>query len=150
VEQKWVSQLRTDPRIRAANGTTHAQLADQTAELVAAFAKSLYVLEEGGRDPSLLRDADAIGTAIARRHGEQRRRLGWGRTEVERQYQLLGEVLDATLRQEAPKRTAADLATALSVVHRLVARAADTSLAAFEAAGLAGTGGEAHGPGTGS
>ncbi len=141
-----MGQLRTDPHLRAANGTTHAQLADQTAELVAAFAKSLYVLEEGGGDPSLLRDADAIRTAIARRHGEQRRRLGWARAELERQFHLLGEVLDETLRKEAPKRTAADLATALSVVRRLVGRAAETSLAAFDAAGDDGGRGGAEGP----
>jgi PAS domain S-box-containing protein len=133
VEDQWVERLRADPRIRGANATSYVQLADHVASLVTAFAWSMLVLEEGGGDPALLRDADANRTAIARRHGRQRRRLGWARAEVEWQYHLLGDVLDAALRREAPKRTAADLGSALAVVQRLVTRAAEASLASFDA-----------------
>lgn len=130
-EQEWVNRLRTDPIMRAAERVNRAQVADQTAELIAAFSKVLFVLEEGGGDPALLKDAEAVLHVIARRHGQQRRRLGWARPSLEREYRILAEVLDAALRQEAPKRTAANLGTALTVLHRLVARAAATSLVAF-------------------
>lgn len=135
VEQEWLDRLKADRRIRAAERVNRAQLADQTAPLVAAMATTLSVLEDGGGDPVLLDDAQAIQTLIARRHGHQRRRLGWGRGEVQREYQLLAEVLDAMLRREAPKRTAANLQTALAVVKRLVARAASDSLAVYDGDG---------------
>jgi PAS domain S-box-containing protein len=132
VEQTWVDRLLADPHVRAAERTNRAQAADQTAELVAAMAKVMYVLEEGGGDPALLDDAESILAVVARRHGMQRRRLGWSRGELEREYHLLGEVLDAVLRREAPKRTAAGLDTALVVIRRLVQRAAGISIAVFD------------------
>jgi PAS domain S-box-containing protein len=132
VNDAWVERLRDDPAIDAAKRATRAQTADQTAELVTAFAKILYILEEGGGDPILLEDAEAVQTFIARRHGRQRRRLGWGRGELEREYKILGEILDDELRREAPKRTAADLGNALAVVRRLVQKAAATSLAVYD------------------
>ena len=132
IEELWAERLRDDPRMPGADRVNRAQLLDQTAELVAATAKVLFILEEGGGDPGLLDDAQAIHTLVARRHGQQRRRLGWGLGELEREYALLADVLDATLRRDAPKRTAADLGTALGVVHRLVGRAARTSVAVFE------------------
>ncbi|MFW6330533.1 MAG: ATP-binding protein [Gemmatimonadota bacterium] len=132
VEDAWVERLRTDPRIAVAERVSRAQLADQTAELVAAMAKALFVLEEGSGDPGLLQDAESIRSLVARRHAHQRRRLGWARGELEREFEILAEVLDATLRREAPRRTAANLATALRVVHRLVDRAKRESLGAFE------------------
>lgn len=100
-EQEWVERLRTDPLISGADRVNRAQLADQTAELIAAFAKVLFVLEEGGGDPALLKDAEAVLHVIARRHGQQRRRLGWARASVEHEYRVLAEVLDAALRRDA-------------------------------------------------
>jgi len=132
VEAEWIDRLHADGKLRVVERVNRAQLADQTAPLVAAMANTLSVLEEGGGDPGLLDDAQTIMAMIARRHGYQRRRLGWGRGELQREYQLLGEVLDATLRREAPKRTAANLHTALGVVQRLVTRAASDSLAVYD------------------
>ena len=133
-EEEWVEWVRTDAVIRAADRANRAQVADQTAELIAAFAKVLFVLEEGGGDPGLLKDAEIVMEVIARRHGRQRRRLGWSTVALEREYRLLGDVLDAALRREAPKRTAANLGTAVGVVQRLTARAASVSLQAFGSA----------------
>jgi PAS domain S-box-containing protein len=132
IEAGWVDRLRSDRTIAAAQRVTRAQCADQTAELLAAIAKTLYILEEGGGDPGLLRDAEAVQGYIARRHGQQRRRLGWGRGELEREYQIMAEVLDEVLRREVPKRTAADLRNALAVVNRLLRRAVATSVAVYD------------------
>lgn len=137
VEQQWVERLRTDLLPRHAARLNKAQLADQTAELIAATAKVLFVLEEGGGDPALLRDAEDIQELVAKRHGQQRRRLGWSRGELEREYRLLSEIIDDVVRREGPKRTAADLGTALGVLHRLIGRAEAVSVAVFDsAAGL--------------
>lgn len=132
IEEEWASRLRVDARVASAQNVSRAQVVNQTAELVTSIAKTLLALEEGGGDPGLLEDADAIRSLVARRHGHQRRRLGWSRSELEREYHLLAEVLDDTLRREAPRRTAADLSKALSMVERLVRRSRDGSLAAFE------------------
>jgi PAS domain S-box-containing protein len=135
VEDRWVERLRSDSQLGAIGRLNDVQLRDHTAELVTGIAKTLFVLEEGRGEPALLRDAEMILHLIARRHGLQRRRLGWGRSELRREYQILGEVLDVTLRSEAPKRTAADVVSALDVVARIVDRAARASLSAFEDAG---------------
>jgi PAS domain S-box-containing protein len=132
VEQEWVDRLRSDRFMRPMDGLNRAKLADHSAPLVAAIAHALVALEESGTDPGLVRDAEVIQSTIALRHGHQRRRLGWARGEVEREYGILAEVLDATLRREAPRRTAANLSTALAVVHRLVGRAAAASLSVYE------------------
>ena len=141
VEDEWVERLRADARVGVADRLNRAQLADQTAELIAAIAKSLFVLEEGAGDRALLADAEAIQGVVARRHGQQRSRLGWNREAVQREYQILGDVLDRTLRREAPKRTAADLGTSLGVVRRLVGRARTASLNAYDDARRAGRAG---------
>jgi PAS domain S-box-containing protein len=132
IEDAWVDRLYDDPTLRAPERMTRAQAADQTAELVAAVAKTLYVLEEGGGDPLLLDDAESILDIVAQHHGRQRRRLGWARGELELEYRLLGEVLDATLREEAPKRTAANLEVALGAVRHLITRATAISLAVYD------------------
>lgn len=132
VELEWVDRLRADARIRPTEGLSRARLSDHTAPLVSAIAHTLIALEEAGAEPPVLDDADTIQATIARRHGHQRRRLGWGKAEVEREYGLLLEVVEATLRRETPKRTAANLATALAISRRLVARASAASLAAYD------------------
>lgn len=71
---------------------------------------------------------------MAGRHGRQRRRLGWARADVEREYEMLHDIFDGFLRREAPKHTGAEIGSALPVIHRLLGRARATSLAAFDAA----------------
>ncbi|MEJ2502673.1 MAG: ATP-binding protein, partial [Gemmatimonadota bacterium] len=66
IEDRWVNRLRDDSSIGAVERLDSAQIRDQTTGLVAAVAKSLFVLEEGGGDPSLLRDAEAILDLVAR------------------------------------------------------------------------------------
>ena len=131
-EREWVKRLEQEPRMGTAEQVGEAQIADQTAELIAAIGKTLFILEEGGGESGLLRDAEAIQSLVARRHGQQRRRLGWARSELEREYRILGDVLEETLRREAPRRSAANVTTANHVIRRLVQRAAGVSLSAFD------------------
>ncbi len=126
--------LRADPEVPGAQGLDAAQLGDHTAAFVAALGRMLVGLDEGGGEPSYLRDTEAIIDVIATRHGRQRLRLGWERAALAREYQLLRELMDAAIREGGPGRTPADLDGARGVVHRLLDHARDASLAAYDRA----------------
>jgi PAS domain S-box-containing protein len=63
---------------------------------------SLLALGEGGGELALLRDGTDIQRVVFDRHGRQRSRLGWSRAALHREYQLLRELVDATLRGSLP------------------------------------------------
>jgi signal transduction histidine kinase len=147
VEDEMVERLRGDERIRGAEGLSSPELADHMAAFVSVIARALATLGERGEEASTLRESEVVQDILAARHGRQRLRLGWTRDDLRREYHLLHDHIDGFLRRTAPGRTAADFRGALSLVHRRLARAEESSLAAFDAAG---TGDPVHEPGDGA
>ena len=132
LEHDLVGRIRADAEMPSAHGLELAQAGNHTAAFLSAVGKRLERLDQQGSDPGLLQDGAAIMEVIAVRHGRQRRRLGFAQGEVRREYRILHALLDSFVRAEAPRRTAADLAGALGIVHRLLDQAEESSLAAFD------------------
>ncbi len=136
IERTLVERLRRDRLTPSARHSSPADIADHTAGVLAVLARTLIAIDEGAADDPLVRDGNAIQDIMSARHGRQRRRIGWSRAEVEREYQLLHDVIERVLRDAGAARNSDDeLDRALAVAHRLIDRAAAASLRAHEATG---------------
>jgi hypothetical protein len=124
-----------------------ARVGDHTAGVLAVMARTLIAIGQTGADDGLVRDGTAIQDMMCARHGRQRRRLGWTRVEVEREYDLIHDAVDGFVRREGAHRTRADLDAPLTIVHQLLDRAEAASLDAFDESGGTGDG---HPPGSGA
>jgi len=135
LQDELVQRLRMDPELPGAKTVDRRELANHVAAVLSVMAKTLTELDDRGGELAALRESEEIQELLSAWHGRQRRRVGWSRSEVEREYRILHDLLDDFLRREAPRRTVADIGAALGVVHVLVDRAEAASLAAFSAAG---------------
>ncbi|HEX8432257.1 MAG TPA: hypothetical protein VF625_13295, partial [Longimicrobium sp.] len=101
------------------------------ADLGSTMSASTLHTVEGSES---LRDGAAIQRLVSERHGKQRARLGWGRAELEREYEVMSEeVLAAVRRRSAVSE--ADLEAVLRVVDTFLADARRVSLTAFGSPG---------------
>jgi signal transduction histidine kinase len=99
VGQAMAVRLRTSEGFPPAGNLSDAQLVDHIPAYVVDIGLALIIVSEVGVEASaLLHDGNAIRNEIAERHGAQRRRLGWGASHIEREYDLLLEELDRILR----------------------------------------------------
>jgi PAS domain S-box-containing protein len=132
VEDALRAALLTDPDVPGARELESAQLGGHAGAFVAAMGRMLEALQERGSSPADLEDTEAILELIATRHGRQRRRLGWKRTALLREYRLLHSLVDEVAR--AALETVEPDGT-LGVVHRILDRAEAASLAAHDRPG---------------
>jgi PAS domain S-box-containing protein len=132
VEDGLRAALLTDPDVPGARELESAQLGGHAGAFVAAMGRMLEALQERGSSPADLEDTEAILELIATRHGRQRRRLGWKRTALLREYRLLHSLVDEVAR--GALETVEPDGT-LGVVHRILDRAEAASLAAHERPG---------------
>lgn len=95
--------------------------------LIANLGQSLVIAEEtGGVQSDLLKDGGEIQRVISDLHGRQRHRLGWSAEQVAREYEVLGETIDAFI-----SRSAGSQSSAATVLRRLLTHAAETSDRAY-------------------
>ena len=133
VERTLVERLRADNYTRTARDSTIADVADHTAALLAVIARSMMAIAENGPKDPIVRDGNAMQDTMAARHGRQRRRIGWSREEVDREYRLLHDIVDRTLRDTADAQAIeAGTDDALAIAHRLLERARGASLRAYD------------------
>jgi signal transduction histidine kinase len=124
----YTSRLRTDAALPRPAALPRTQLEDHAPGFIVELAQVLTALDHAdGIDAELLRDGSAIQEEIAFRHGEQRHRLGWSEAHLRRDFAVLRDEIETCVRQTAASGTA-DVALALSVLHRLLARALEVSL----------------------
>jgi hypothetical protein len=97
---------------------------------LAALGKSLITLDEGGGEPTMMRDGSEIQRLISDLHGDQRTRLQWTEDEFRREFQILREEVDALLLREVAD-PAANVDLAMGIMQRLLARAERISLWRF-------------------
>lgn len=127
VLEAYAARLRRDPGVPRAAALRRSDLEDHQLSFLADAAQSLVVIEEtGGLASELLRDGSAIQRVVAELHGRARHRQGWTEDQLEREYAILGEELEALVRRRVPDGTG-DASTALGVLRRLVERAAVTA-----------------------
>jgi PAS domain S-box-containing protein len=122
-------RMRADPEIPFASELDDATLEDHQAAFLVDVGQTLVALAEPERDPHLLRDGDDLRQLIASRHGIQRARLGWPRRAVHREYEILGEEVEAAIRRCSTAATPdAVRRRAVETLHQLLRDAAGTAV----------------------
>jgi signal transduction histidine kinase len=138
---RFVQRLRNDPQVGAvaARMDRHV-LEDHSTSFLADIAQSLIVIEgAGGESAPLMRDAADIQLLISDRHGAYRQRAGWTEQELEREYDLLLDSIEETVRTALP--ATADyppdsIDTALGLVRRFVERAREQGRIGYRRAAI--------------
>jgi PAS domain S-box-containing protein len=123
IVREWGDRLREDPALPGAGELDRAQLEDHAPTFLVDLGLALLALDEGGGEPALMRDGTDIQRVIAERHGAQRARLGWTEAALHREYQILREVVERTLRENLPAPADATLDEAIAILRRLLEQA---------------------------
>ena len=96
----WVERLRTDPIVAGGRTAARAELEDHIPSYLADIAQQFVIFDDPhaarGR-VSLVRDGTAVRTLLARQHGRQRARLGWGEPALAREWAMLREEMERVL-----------------------------------------------------
>jgi signal transduction histidine kinase len=130
LERTFADRLAADLHVPHARGLNPAQISDHLSSLISAIGKALVSVDEGKGDPSLLSDGAEIRRIISNLHGDQRRRLGWTRDELRREYRILREETEALLRREVGD-PGASIDAAMEILHRLLDLAERATMKSF-------------------
>jgi hypothetical protein len=131
------ARLRVDPGTPSAHGAPDTEVQNHTVTFLADLAACLRVVgRDGDAAELLLRDGSAIQRLIARRHGRQRRKIGWAEEEIRREYAVLTEeVRGAVERRTARAGSRGEVERALAVLAHFLGEAERESLEAYREAG---------------
>jgi hypothetical protein len=132
--EEWGDRLRAEPVVSAAHDLDRAQLEDHMATALVEAGLSLLALGEGGGELALLRDGTDIQRVVFDRHGRQRSRLGWSRAALHREYQILRELVDATLRGSLPPHEEGTVDETMAVLRQLLEQAERISMDGWQKA----------------
>jgi PAS domain S-box-containing protein len=136
IVRTFADRLRADPTIPSAREHDEEQLVDHTDTLLTDLARVLLLRARGSGAPTgLLRDSDDIQELIARRHGAQRRRIGWSEEALRREWEVLRQEIENVARRSVPPDSDGALQEALTVVRELLDRSEAQSLAGWMGAG---------------
>ena len=131
----FVSRLREEPTMFGAQSLRFSQLADHIGSFVADLAIVLIAAEEQSGEPSsVVADGTDIQRLIAERHGAQRAHLGWSESALRREWKILVEEIEFSLRRRLHDSQDAAVADALAVIRRLVDQSAELSCRAWSRA----------------
>jgi len=132
VMDAYVRRIRGDARIPHARAGTPVDLLDHAATLVADVAQSMVVLGSVAEDtPALLRDGSRIQRFVAELHADQRRRLGWTEPELRRDFEVLREEVESSVRTHLPPGEGAEAAAAVAA--RLLRQSERVGIQAYRA-----------------
>lgn len=118
---RYRERLRGDAAIPNAAGIDPADLDDHAATFLADVAHGLIVLERSPGPAHLhLQDGDEIQEVIARLHGQQRARLGWGADALAREWKIMTDVVAEAVRESLPHT---EVDGSIRFLSRILARA---------------------------
>jgi PAS domain S-box-containing protein len=120
---EWGGRLRADPAVPAARDLDRAQLEDHVSTALVEVGLALLALGEGGGEPALMRDGTDIQRIIFDRHGRQRSRLGWSRSALHREFQLLREMVEPALRRGLAPQEVGTVDETMAVLRQLLEQA---------------------------
>lgn len=127
VLEALVARLRDDRLIPKAAFLRQGDLEDHAATFLADIAQALIALEETEVNAiELLRDGSEIQQLIAKLHGAQRARLGWTEEAFRREFAILREEIETSLRRRLPPGE--DVEGAVGMLMRLLRHAERVSL----------------------
>jgi PAS domain S-box-containing protein len=117
-------RMRRDPLTPGAAKLDAGDLEDHASSLLADLGQALVVLETSTEDPvELLRDGTEIQRVVADLHGAQRARLGWTEEALSREWRILWEEIEATVRRTMPPPGDDELDAGLTALRRMVEHA---------------------------
>jgi signal transduction histidine kinase len=130
--ESYVARLRSDPLLAAVTRLLERpDLEDHVVTFLVNLAQTLMIVgRSGGLESDSLADSGDIHRTVSELHGRQRHRLEWTERQVARDYEILGEELEAFVRRRAPDGSG-DVQAGLDVVRQLIARARDASIRAY-------------------
>jgi signal transduction histidine kinase len=132
----FVARIRAEDLAGAAMRLRYSQLADHIATFIGDVGTVLVAVEEAKGQPSgLLADGTEIQRLLAERHGAQRARLGWTPDDLHREWQILDEETERTLRRCATGVPSQTIDEALTIIHRFNRQAEELSRRALARAG---------------
>jgi len=124
----FVARIRAENLAEAAIRLRYSQLADHIATYIGDLGTVLVAVEEARGQPSgLLADGTEIQRLLAERHGAQRARLGWTADDLRREWELLDDEIERTLRRCATGVPARTIEEALTIIHRFNGHAEELS-----------------------
>lgn len=132
---RFVARMRADPLVGGgAADQREPILEDHTATFLTDVAQALCAVEESGGGPSpLLRDGRDIQHVIADRHARLRQNIGWTEREMDREYDILLEVVDERVRAVlGGEQTEAGLA----LIRGFIERAREAGRASYRQAAM--------------
>ena len=131
----FVARLRSEAEFPHVRDVDEEFVRDHLAAFLADMAQSLAVLDAVHRDPvDLLRDGSEIRRVILVRHGAQRYRLGWPERAVQREFDVLHEVLGDALAGHPVTPVADPMSPARRQLLRFLEQAQQVSLGGFRQA----------------
>jgi hypothetical protein len=124
----FVARIRAEDLAGAAMRLRYSQLGDHIATYIGDVGTVLVAVEEARGQPSgVLADGTEIQRLLAERHGSQRARLGWTPDDLHREWQILDDEIERTLRRCATAVPANTIEEALTIVRRFNRQADDVS-----------------------
>ncbi|HEV8217421.1 MAG TPA: PAS domain-containing sensor histidine kinase [Gemmatimonadaceae bacterium] len=124
----FVARIRAEDLGEAAMRLRYSQLGDHIATFIGDIGTVLVAVEETRGQPSgLLADGAEIQRLLAERHGAQRARLGWTPDDLHREWQILDEEIERTLRRCATAVPARTIEESLTIIRRFNHLAEDLS-----------------------
>jgi PAS domain S-box-containing protein len=125
-----VARLRADPELPA---VTDAELEDHMPSLLTDLAQLLVILDaDASPRRGLVRDGARIQEIIVRLHGEQRRRLGWTKALLEREFDYLAEEAAAAIRRRPARGGESATDDLVALVSALLAEAKLVGVRSFD------------------
>ena len=116
-----VERISSDPNLATNAGLKYSQLADHLTALLADVGSALCVMEEvKGSASGTLADAVEIQRLISERHGSQRQRLGWTESAVRREFMIVREEVERTIRTASGFGDPLPVEDALTVLGRFL------------------------------
>jgi signal transduction histidine kinase len=134
-------RLREDPLTPQARGMSTLELKNHLATLLTDLAKSLSIVAETGGDPSqILRDGTEVQHLLCERHGAQRARHGWTEAAHAREFEILREEVEASVRRgvETVPVAGDSVDRSLATLHGFLEHAEHVSLRGSRLAAAAG------------
>ncbi len=134
IVEEWGNRLCAETTVPAARDLDRAQLEDHVATALVEIGLALLALGEGGGEPALMRDGTDIQRVVFDRHGRQRSRLGWSRAALHREFQLLRDLVEPTLREGLPPHGEGTVDETMTVLRQLLEQAERISLDGWQKA----------------
>jgi hypothetical protein len=132
VVDTYVARLRSDAALAAVSRLlARPELEDNIVTFLDNLAQALIIVGRGGGlESDALADGKEIQRTISELHGRQRRRLGWTERQLARDYEVVGEELEAIVQRRAEEGMG-DVQAALDVVRQMLAWAGEASARAY-------------------